>query len=162
MEPFENRIKKQHRFQDYLYWNLTLAVPLITAMIAIAQRTAAGLVGFILLFVLTAGLLYRFFCPHCPHYIQGEKSTRCMFFWGIPKFFPEKPGPLSALEKTVSFAAPLVLLVFPLPWLLDNFGLLLIYCMSLAVAGLSIWRQECVRCAFRHCPANRVPAGPED
>ena len=156
MEPLDNRIKKQHRFQDYLYWNLVLAVPLVTAVIAIANHSLAGLIGFLLIIALMAGIIYRFFCTHCPHYIQGQQSTRCMFFWGMPKFFTEKPGPLSGKEKAISIAAPLITLSFPLPWMMDQPGLMLIYIMSLAVTGLTMWRQECVRCAYISCPANRV------
>ena len=162
MEPFDDRIKKQHRYQDFLYWNLVLAVPMLTASIAIAHHSLAGLIAFILLIALMAGLIYRFFCTHCPHYIQGKKSTRCMFFWGMPKFFSQKPGPLNGKEKAISIAAPLITLLFPLPWLMDQPGLMLIYLMSLAVTGLTMWRQECVRCAYTDCPANRVETVAED
>ena len=162
MDLFERRIKKQHRFHDFLYWNLLLAVPLVTACIGIANHSLAGLTAFLLLVVMMAGVIYRFFCTHCPHYIQGEKATRCMFFWGMPKFFTEKPGPLNRKEKAISIAAPLVMLSFPLPWLMDQPGLMLIYLMSLAVTGWTMWRQECVRCAYTDCPANRVEAAADD
>ena len=162
MAVSDNGIKKQHRFQDFFYWNLVLAVPLVTAMIAIAKHSLVGLAAFVLLIVLMAGIIYRFFCTHCPHYLQGQESTRCMFFWGMPKFFKEKPGPLNTKEKVISTAAPLITLAFPIPWLMDQPGLMTIYLLSLTVTGWTMWRQECVRCAHIHCPANRVNISTEN
>ena len=159
MEILEGQVKKRHRFQDFLYWNLVVAVLVITAIIAIGEMSIAGLVVFLLLLCLMVGLIYRFFCTHCPHYIQSKKGTRCMFFWGMPKFFNERPGPLNTIEKLISFAALFIVIAFPFPWLLNNFGLLLIYFTALSVAGLTMWRYECVRCAFTDCSANRVAKG---
>ena len=147
MEILEGQVKKRHRFHDFLYWNLVVAVPVITAIIAIGKGSVAGLIVFLVLLCLMVGLIYRFFCTHCPYYIESKKVTRCMFFWGMPKFFEARPGPLNAKEKAISFAALFIMLVFPLPWLLNHFELLLIYLMSLSVAGLTMWRYECIHCA---------------
>lgn len=52
------------------------------------------------------GMIYRYYCTHCPHYIESDDAIKCMFFRGLPKFFVERPGPLSLFDKAVSFTAP--------------------------------------------------------
>ena len=100
----------------------------------------------------------KHFCAHCPHYTRDEATVKCMFFWGMPKFFKSRPGPLSPTDKTVSLAAPAVVGLFPLPWLLAEPGLLVIYLLSLVGFAMTVRRYECVRCVYSHCPSNMADA----
>lgn len=149
-------LKTRHSFGDFLYWNLIVSVPFITACIAIARDSIVWLVFYIITCVLLVMVIYRFFCTHCTHYLQGTKTTKCMFFWGVPKFFKEKPGPLSLLEKSVALLTPLVVTLLPLYYLLLQPGLLVIYFLSVIVLCTTLRRYECKRCIYSQCPANCV------
>jgi hypothetical protein len=133
------------------------AIPLVTGGLAIYGRSSGWLAAYVVSAVGFLGLIYRFFCTHCPHYTREGRTTQCMFFWGMPKFFSPRPGPLSGLEKTVTLAASAAILLFPVPWLLAKPGLLIIYILSLGIFAASMVRQECRRCLHFDCPANRVP-----
>lgn len=156
MNSHQTQLKTHHRFRDYLYWNLLLAIPFVTAATAIFRESIMWLAIYIVVSVLLIAVVYRFFCTHCPHYIQGMKTVKCMFFWGIPKFFGSRPGPLSLFDKTVSFITPIILIMFPLYWLGLHIDLLVIYFLSIAVLFTTIRRNECGRCIYINCPANCV------
>jgi hypothetical protein len=151
-------LKQRHSFADYLYWSLMAAVPLLTAATAIAAVSALWLGVYLL--VLLAGLLMlcRFFCSHCPHYARSGKTVKCLFLWGLPKFFEPRPGPPGWRAKGLSLLTAVVMVLFPLYWLLDQPGPLLIYAAALTAVGMTLRRYECSRCIYRDCPANRVPA----
>jgi len=154
----ESRLKEKHTFSDFLYWTLVLAVPLVAAAVAMFR---ASVVWFIAYLIVGAGLItvvMRVFCSHCPHYTTGGRTLRCMFFWGVPKLFRERPGPLAWWEKALTLAAAAVLLLLPVPGLLEQPALLTLYVLSLGVFLLSVRRHECVRCSYTHCPSNRVPS----
>ena len=157
MDEIETGLKKQHRFVDFLYWNMVVALPIITACIAIFKDSLVWMVIYIIICILLVAVIYRFYCTHCPHYVQGVKTTKCMFFWGMPKCFDSRPGPLSLFEKTVSFAAPVIIILIPIYWLILQPGLLAIYVLSVAVLVATIRRNECSRCIYFHCPVNCVP-----
>ncbi len=150
--------KHRYTFGDFLYWNLMAAVPLLTAGAAIAAASTFWLGAYLLVVLACILALYRFFCSHCPHYARGEKTVKCLFMWGVPKFFEPRKGPLKWHEKGLSLLAGLVLILFPLYWLLDHPGQLMVYVIAVTVVGLTLRRTECGRCIYVDCPANRVPA----
>ncbi len=157
MDEIDTGLKRQHRFVDFLYWIMVVALPIITACIGIFKESPGWMFTYIIICLLLVAVIYRFYCTHCPHYVQGEKTTKCMFFWGMPKFFDVRPGPLSPFEKTVSFLAPVIIILIPLYWLISQPGLLAIYVLSVAVLLTTVRRYECNRCVYFHCPVNRVP-----
>jgi len=157
MNGSEIQLKRQHKFIDHLYWNLVLAVPILTACMAILRNSIFWFVLYAIAFIVLVIVIYRFFCTHCPHYIQGAKSTKCMFFWGIPKFFKSRPEPLNLFDKAISIIAPIIMILLPLYWLIFQLDLLVIYLLSLAVLCATIRRNECGRCIYFHCPVNCVP-----
>jgi len=157
MRETELRLKTRHKFLDFLYWNLVVSVPLITACIAIGTHSILGLILYLIAGILLATVLLKFYCTHCPHYIQSANTLKCMFFWGIPKFFMPKPGPLSILDKVVALSATLVIILLPLHWLLSAPGLLIIYVLSVGVMGTTLKRYECSRCTYFQCPSKSVP-----
>ncbi len=150
-------LKTRHRFSDFLFWNTSAAVPILTACIGIGRVSIAGLILYLAVLVFLLGTVYKFYCSHCPHYVEGAGVTRCMFFWGVPKFFPARPGALNRIEKAVSIGAPAVLLLLPLYWLVKQPGFLAIYVLSAASLLAGIRRYECGRCIYFNCPSNRVP-----
>jgi hypothetical protein len=150
-------LKQRYSFADYLYWSLMAAVPLLTAATAIAAVSLLWLGVYLL--VLLAGLLTlcRFFCSHCPHYGRSGKTVKCLFLWGLPKFFEPRRGPLGWRAKGLSLLAAVAMVLFPLYWLLDQPGQLLVYAVALTAVGMTLRRHECSRCIYFDCPANRVP-----
>lgn len=150
-------LRQRYEFSDFLYYSALVCLPFFTACYAISHRSAGWTVFYILLSLIAAALVYRHYCSHCPHYNREGKTTRCMFFWGMPKFFRRRPGPLAALDKSVAVLAPAVIVIFPLPWMIQQPGLLLIYGLSLLIFSATIRRHECKRCIYFDCPVNRVP-----
>ncbi len=152
-----NQLKEHHRFLDWAYWNLFAALPVLIATIGVARVSIWGVIFLILVAAILVGLIYRFFCTHCPHYSRDEKRLHCMFFWGIPKFFKADPAPLSNLEKGIAFGAPVVLFLSPLYWLISQPAMLIIYLLASGIFLSTMQRSECGRCIHRHCPANCAP-----
>jgi len=150
----EIQLKKQHTFQDYLYWNLVASVPILLASMVMFKVSIVLLGFYIALFVFMMIIIYRFFCSHCPHYINSKKVVKCMFIWGIAKYFKARPGPLNIFEKGISFIAALTIIFFPIYWMRIYPDLLVVYVLSLAVFGITIRRNECKRCIYFECPAN--------
>jgi len=156
MHANTHHLKSQHTLADFLYWNMVVAVPLLTACIGLAVVSVTGLIAYLLLCIAMVAVIYRFFCTHCPHYAQSSGKTRCMFFWGVPGFFKADSGPYSGFGKAVSIIAPSIIIAVPLAWLRLQPGLLVIYCLSLATLLATIRRTECSRCVHHHCPVNNA------
>ena len=156
MEPSSKELRERYTFYDFLFYTCLLAVPLLTAAVAIGRNTVGGLLVFILLAVGLAGLVLKFFCSRCPHYAREDKLLRCMFFWDLPKFFAARPGELDTRDRIVTWAAPAVLLAFPLIWLIHEPDLLAIFLLSSAGFAAAIRRHECHRCIYFACPINKV------
>ncbi|MBU0985844.1 MAG: hypothetical protein KKH68_01215 [Proteobacteria bacterium] len=150
-------LKTRYSFSDFLFYTCLLAVPVITAIIAILKNSVGWTIVFIVLAVGTTALILRFYCTRCPHYTREGKILKCIFFWGVPKFFNKRPGALNVVDKAVTFSATAVLLIFPLYWLRTDPGLLIVYLLSLIGFGAAIYRNECNRCIYFECPTNRVP-----
>ncbi|MEA3471003.1 MAG: hypothetical protein U9R24_04745 [Thermodesulfobacteriota bacterium] len=157
MNENETGLKEHHQFRDFLYWNAVAAVPVVTASLAIIRSSIIWFVIYLFVCIACLLILYKFYCSHCPHYIYGGHSMRCMFFWGVPKIFAPRPVPLSIFEKALSIAAPSVAILFPLYWLIREPGLLLIFILSVFVLVVTARRYECCRCVYFGCPSNCVP-----
>jgi len=153
----ENPLKAKHQFLDFLYWNLVVSVPFITACVAIAETSMIGLILYIIACISLVMVILRFYCIHCPHYHQSGKTLKCMFFWWMPKFFKAESRPLSLLEKGVALITCLIIIILPVYWLLQQPGLLTIYILSFGVLGATLRRYECKRCVYFQCPSNTVP-----
>jgi hypothetical protein len=150
-------LRERYTFIDFLYYTSLLAVPVFTAFYAISRDSTWWLIFYIFLCIGATAVIYRFYCSHCPHYTREERTTRCMFFWGLPKFFKPHPGPLSFLDKTLACISPAAVFIFPLYWLFQHMGLLIIFAFSLVAFIATVRRNECRRCIYFNCPANTVP-----
>jgi len=153
----QNELKTHYSFSDFLFYICLLSVPFVTAVLAIVKNSVWWTIVFIGIGVGVTVLILRFYCSHCPHYTREGKILKCIFFWGLPKFFNKRPGKLDVTDKIVTFSATIVLLVFPLYWLQMELGLLIIYILSLIGVGAAIYRNECERCIYFECPMNKVP-----
>jgi hypothetical protein len=156
MNP-RNELRTRYGFRDFLYYICLLAVPIFTAILAIFKHSLFWTVAFVVLAaVLNIGIL-KYYCTRCPHYTREDKTLKCMFFWGLPKFFNPRPGALNLVDRSVTIGAPAVLLIFPLYWLCMEPGLLILYILSLAGFGATVYRNECGRCIYLECPMNKTP-----
>jgi hypothetical protein len=150
-------LKTGYSFSDFLFYICLLSVPLVTAVLAIFKNSVWWTMVFIGLGAAITVIILRFYCTRCPHYTRDGKNLKCIFFWDLPKFFKKRPGKLNVSDKVITYSATIVLLIFPLYWLLMAPGLLIVYLLSLIGFGAAIYRNECDRCIYFDCPANRVP-----
>ena len=150
-------LRERYTFVDFLYYMTLLAVPAFTAFYAIANYSVAWLIFYVVLCLAAGIVILRFYCTHCPHYTRESRTIRCMFMWGIPKLFASRPGPLRLLDKAVALLVPSILVVFPLFWLLQQPGLMLIYILSLIAFLSTVRKHECRRCIYFDCPVNKAP-----
>ena len=157
-----NQLKEKYTFADFLYYICLLAVPIITALMAIGRYSRGWTVLYVLVAVGMLALVLKYYCSRCPHYTREGKELNCIFFWKLPKFFAPRPGPLNSLDRLVAFGAPAVALLFPLPWLFKSPGLLIIYLLSLAGFAATVRRNECGRCIYFECPMNQTPSSTRD
>jgi hypothetical protein len=153
----QNDLKIRYRFSDFLFYTCLLSIPFVTAALAILKNSVWLTIAYVGRAVGITALILRFYCTRCPHYTREGKTLRCIFFWGLPKFFPKRPGKLDGVDKAITFLATAVLLIFPVYWLLMAPGLLIIYLLSLIGFCSAVYRNECERCIYVECPANRVP-----
>ncbi len=153
------QLRTRYRFGDFLFYTTLFAVPLVTALLAISKDSLGWLLIYLIVCLAMAVVILKFFCTRCPHYTRGDRTLKCVFFWGLPKFFTRRPGALDFRDKAAAFIAPAVMGLFPIYWLLEQPGLLVIYILSAAVAVAGLRRMECDRCIYFECPANKVPEG---
>jgi hypothetical protein len=154
-----DELRTHYRFKDFLSYTCLLAVPVFTAVLAIFRHSILWAIALVVVAAAMTVLILKFYCTRCPHYTREERHLKCIFFWGLPKFFIPRPGALNIIDKSVAFGAPAVLLIFPLYWLFMEPGLLVLYLLSLSGFGACIYRNECNRCIYYECPVNRVPEG---
>ncbi|AKB34461.1 hypothetical protein MSSIH_3771 [Methanosarcina siciliae HI350] len=151
-------LRTKHEFKDFLYWNFVTLTILFSAGIAIGISSTGWLLAYIFIVFFHFDILeQRFFCTHCPYFVRGEKSLRCMMNWGWPRHFRPRPHPPGKFDLVITTMGFIVVLLFPLPWLLKMPFLLGAYCISILLFLLTIRRYECSRCIYFGCPFNRVP-----
>jgi hypothetical protein len=157
MDKQKSPLRERYTFMDFLYYTALVIVPFFTAFYAISSQSRGWLIFYMALCVAAVAVIYRFYCSHCPHYTREGRTTQCMFFWGMPKFFKPRPGPLSFLDKALTFIAPAILVVFPFYWLFQKPGLLVIFVLSLIAFLATVRRNECRKCIYFDCPVNKAP-----
>jgi hypothetical protein len=151
-------LRVEHEFKDFLYWNFVTLTILFSAGLAIGLSSTGWLLAYIFIVFFHFDILeQRFFCTHCPYFVRGEKSLRCMMNWGWPRHFKPRPYPPGKFELAVTSLGFIIVILFPLPWLLNELFLLGAYSVSILFFLLTIWRYECSRCIYFSCPFNRVP-----
>jgi hypothetical protein len=152
-------LKTEHEFKDFLYWNFITLVLLFPAALAIGMRSTGWLLVYIFLVFFHFYILeQRFFCTHCPYYAREGKCVKCMMNWGCPKYFKPRPCSPGRFDIAITALGFIIVILFPLPWLLKEPFLLGAYFVAIALFLLTVMRYECGRCVYFGCPFNRVPA----
>ncbi|WP_440946514.1 hypothetical protein ACSAZL_21155 [Methanosarcina sp. T3] len=150
-------LRAKHEFKDFLYWNFVTLVLLFSAGLAIGISSTGWLLAYIFIVFFHFNILeQRFFCTHCPYYGGKGKRLKCMMNWGWPRHFRSRPYPPNRFDLVITMLGFIVVILFPLPWLLKEPFLLGAYSISILIFLLTIWRYECSRCIYFGCPFNRV------
>lgn len=102
----------------------------------------------------------RMLCNHCPYYANdSQKSLRCPIDKGKLKTGKYDPGPSSTSEKLQFIIGALLMIGFPIPFLI--IGELWVSLILLGI-GFIMWililqLKICTDCVNFACPLNRVP-----
>ena len=145
-------------FGRFLYSKLITAVPVATALVAVFRYSdsLAWPLIYVALCLIQVNVMYYFKCPHCPYYEKGGFFHKCFMMWGFPKIYKKRTGPTpSFLSKYVPVAI-LVITLYPVYWLLQEWELLLIYALSWGVL-VGVLADHCARCIYFECKFNSVP-----
>jgi hypothetical protein len=152
-------LKINHEFKDFLYWNFVTLTILFSAGLAIGIHSTGWLLAYIFIVFFHFNILeQRFFCTHCPYYPKEGKKLRCMMNWGWPRNFRPRPYIPSKFDLAITTLGFILVILFPIPWILKEPFLLGAYLVSISIFLLTIWRYECCHCIYFGCPFNRVSA----
>jgi hypothetical protein len=151
----EPEIKSRHTFIDFLYFKLLTAVPLVTVLAGFLKTQPIIIFPYLVWIALHMSLVYRLLCTHCPHYGAYGGKTRCLYLWNVPPVYKTRPGKQTVYEKICVNSLLGVSILFPVPWLMQQFELLVIYMLSIAVLLITMMRYECIRCAHLSCSHNK-------
>jgi hypothetical protein len=105
------------------------------------------------------GLLeIRVMCSHCPHYAEPGNALKCWANYGSPKLWKYHPGPMSRMETFWFFAGFLVILGYPLVFLLIGMQwfLLAMFVLTAGGAAVTLKMSFCSHCMNFACPFNQV------
>ena len=100
----------------------------------------------------------RVMCSHCPHYAEPGKSLQCWANYGSPRLWKYRPGPMTTMEKFVFEAGIILIVAYPLVFLLAGaqWFLLAIYLLTTAGGYATLRRSYCSQCMNFACPLNNV------
>jgi len=150
-----------------LYFALPLLIAIIPVTLGILFST---FVSFVKLFFFVGWIAYAFFfffilesyviCNHCPYYAnESQRVLHCTIDKGKLKTGKYNPGPTTTTEKIIFIIGALILIGYPVPFLI--LGGLLIPLIFLILGGIawlvSIQLKVCSDCINFACPLNRVP-----
>ena len=100
----------------------------------------------------------RVMCSHCPHYAEPGKSLQCWANYGSPRLWKYRPGPMTTAEKIVFESGILLIMAYPLIFLLVGLQwfLLAVYLLTTAGGYVTLRRSYCSQCMNFACPLNNV------
>jgi len=143
-------------FRDFLYWLVFVLLILLIGSVAIIRHSfwwflfylgiAAGAI---------LGLWYQFICPGCPYYKQSVDTCKCMFIWGLPRFYSAKNRPYRTHELILGYLGISIVFLFPVIWLIFQPLLFILYGVSFTLFILTVFRYECRKCLHNNCPFNK-------
>ncbi|MBD3197586.1 MAG: hypothetical protein GF317_21205 [Candidatus Lokiarchaeota archaeon] len=102
----------------------------------------------------------RILCNHCPYFAnESQKVLHCVIDKGKYKAGTYDPGPLSTSEKIQFAVGGILLMTFPIPFLIfaQLYLALIIYIIALILWLISVQTLVCTDCINLACPLNRVP-----
>ena len=152
--------KEKYSFTDFQYWSLQALVPVLIACYAISLSSFWWVFIYLVIFFGHFLVLeYRFFCTRCPQYLKDSKLVKCIFIWGMPKFYQKRPGPYSGLDLLITLLSFAIAVLLPVYWLMKSWLLLVIYFAVWLNFFLTVRRDECNRCIHLACPLSSSCAG---
>lgn len=98
----------------------------------------------------------RVMCSHCPHYAEPGKSLQCWANYGSPRLWKFRPGPMTGTEKTVFITGLVLVMGYPLAFLLIGLEwfLLAVYILTVVSFYFTLQRSYCSECMNFACPLN--------
>lgn len=98
-------------------------------------------------------------CSHCPYWSEPSRILHCHANYGVFKLVRYKPQPMSRSEKIQFLAGALILVLYPIVFLLiaRQFLLAGIATTSAVSFGYLLYRNICIKCVNFSCPLNHVP-----
>ena len=101
----------------------------------------------------------KILCSHCPYYARRGMTLVCLANHGCLKIWPYNPAPMKKSEKIQFLIGAILLLAFPLPFMIIGAQWLM---LILTLVGLTSWVLSmqvnvCTRCVNFSCPVNHVP-----
>lgn len=133
--------------------------PFIIAGIGLFRVNPLLLIPYILLFISYFGFIeIKVMCSHCPHYAEPDiAALKCWANYGMPKFWKYKPGPMSLSEKIIFLSGLLIIIMYPVLFLLQKQLVMFIIYSVLTVIGFFLLRIFlCTKCMNFACPFNKV------
>jgi hypothetical protein len=100
----------------------------------------------------------RVMCSHCPHYAEPGKSLQCWANYGSPRLWKYRPGPMSSTERLIFEGGMLLILAYPLAFLVfySQWLLLALLLLTGAAGFVTLKRSFCSQCMNFACPLNTV------
>ncbi|MBD3352034.1 MAG: hypothetical protein GF364_11160 [Candidatus Lokiarchaeota archaeon] len=152
-------------------YTIYFASPMIIVMVAVIWGIMDSVFDFgakIAVLAIWFGYMFVFLnfwesymlCNHCPYYAnEQEKVLHCPIDRGKLKTGRYDPGPLSNSEKVEFIIGVLILILFPLPFLLIAGQIIQLIS---AIIGIMLWllflqTMICTDCINFSCPLNKVP-----
>jgi hypothetical protein len=159
MDCAESAINTKPTRGRFLFYKILTAVPVFTAILAIARYAEAAWMPFVYVGVclIHAAIMYTIKCPHCAYYKLDHPTLRCFIWWGAPKIWKPRAGQEGRIVSIYGPIGILVVAFFPVYWLTFQWELLVVYFLSVAGLVGSIAMNECPRCAHFDCSLNSVP-----
>ena len=151
------------RFRQSDLWNFLLNfTPFGIVVIAGMVRAGFGwhlfgLLGYMLFFFFVWEA--RALCSHCPYWAEEGRILHCHANSGVFKIWKFNPKPMSRSEQFQFVIGALVMIAYPLPFMLIG-GQYLFAFITLAAAvafTYNLIHTTCTRCINFSCPLNGVP-----
>jgi hypothetical protein len=153
-------------FKHSLYFGLAFLSALLPATFGIILG-GFEIINTLLIFSFWIGFALFFFCvweskvlcSHCPHYSNPNQMTlHCGINSGMYKITTFNPKPMNRSEKTQFIIGALILMAYPLPFLLISFQILffILTCLGIIIWVATIQLKHCKECINFSCPLNRV------
>lgn len=98
-------------------------------------------------------------CSHCPHYSNpSQRTLHCGINSGMYKISNFNPKPMNRSEKVQFLIGAIILITYPLPFLLISSQLFffILTCLGIIIWIATIQLKHCKECINFSCPLNRV------
>ena len=145
-------------FALFIYYKLATFVPAFIGIYTIYSyaKSLLWVFAYIFIFLVHMTIIYKMKCTHCTYYLIPGDKLYCMWLWGVPKLFKEDTRPESQFNKVYVPVGMAIVAFFPVYWLFNNWALLVLYFVSLAVLVLSLFLFTCSKCTYFNCSHNQV------